>query len=42
MSSAARSILDGDLKLLRFVHHDEENALMSDFCHHRSYATPQL
>jgi hypothetical protein len=33
MSSAARSIMDGDLKLLRLVDHDEENTLMCDFCH---------
>jgi hypothetical protein len=33
VSGAARSIMDGDLKLLRLVHHDEENALMCDLCH---------
>ena len=33
VSSAARCIMDGDLKLLRFVDHNEENALMCDLCH---------
>jgi hypothetical protein len=33
MSSAARSIMDGDLKLLRLVHHDEENPLMCNLRH---------
>jgi hypothetical protein len=33
MSSAARSIMDGDLKLLRLVDHDEKNALMCDLGH---------
>jgi hypothetical protein len=28
MSSAARSVMDGDLKLLGLVDYDEENALM--------------
>jgi hypothetical protein len=33
VSSAAGRIMDGDLKLLSLVDHDEENALMCDLCH---------
>jgi hypothetical protein len=33
MSSAARSIMDGDLKLLCLVDYDEENALMCGLRH---------
>jgi hypothetical protein len=33
MSSAARSIMDGDLQLLRLVDYDKENTLMCDLYH---------
>jgi len=33
MSSAARRIMDGDLKLFGLVDHDKKNALMCGLCH---------